>query len=79
MYQYFLQTIVLSIFYTWLYNNTGGSVLIAIIFHAVSNISAAIIPFWTTELGRWINFGLLVFVAVVILSIWGSRYLSKSV
>ena len=79
MYQYFLQTIVLSIFYTWLYNNTGGSVLIAIIFHAVSNISAAIIPFWTTELGRWIDFGLLVFVAVVILSIWGSRHLSKSV
>ena len=29
MVQYMLQTVVLSIFYTWLYNNTGGSVLIA--------------------------------------------------
>jgi len=65
MYQYFLQTIVLAILYTWLYNNTGGSVLIAVIFHAVANTSAAVVPFWTTELGRWINFGLLLLVAVI--------------
>ena len=78
MYQYFLQTIVLSIFYTWLHNNTGGSVLIAIIFHAVSNTSAAVIPFWTTELGRWIDFGILIVAAIVILSVWGRKRLSKS-
>lgn len=78
MYQYFLQTIVLSIFYTWLHNNTGGTVFIAIIFHAVSNISAAVIPFWTTDLGRWIDFGLLVLTAAVILLLWGSKRLSKS-
>ena len=78
MYQYFLQTIVLSIFYTWLYNNTGGSVLIAIIFHAVTNTSAAAVPFWTTELGRWINFGILVVAATAVLSLWGSKRLSKS-
>jgi len=77
MYQYFLQTIVLAIIYTWLHNNTGGSVFIAITFHAVSNISAAAIPFWTTELGRWVNFGLLVITAVIILSIWGNKQLSK--
>lgn len=78
MYQYFLQTIVLSIFYTWLYNNTGGSVLIAIIFHAVANTSAAVVPFWTTELGRWINFGILMVAATIVLSLWGSKRLSKS-
>ena len=78
MYQYFLQTIVLSIFYTWLYNNTGGSVLIVIIFHAVSNTSAAVVPFWTTELGRWVDFGLLVITAAVVLSIWGSKQLSRT-
>ena len=78
MYQYFLQTIVLSIFYTWLYNNTGGSVLIATLFHAVANTSAAVIPFWTTELGRWINFGILVVAAIIVLSLWGSKRLSKS-
>ena len=78
MYQYILQTIVLSIFYTWLYNNTSGSILIVILFHAVSNISAATVPFWTAELGRWVNFGLLVVAAVVVVSIWGGKKLSRS-
>jgi membrane protease YdiL (CAAX protease family) len=78
MYQYFLQTIVLSIFYTWLYNNTGGSVLIAIIFHAVSNTSAAVVPFWTIEVVRWVYFGILVIAAIVVLYFWGSQRLSKS-
>jgi membrane protease YdiL (CAAX protease family) len=78
MYQFFLQTIVLSIFYTWLYNNTGGSVLIAILFHAVSNITAAVVPFWTIDLGRWINFGILVVAALIVLSVWGSKELSNA-
>jgi membrane protease YdiL (CAAX protease family) len=77
MNQYFLQTIVLSILYTWLHNNTGGSVLIAALFHAVSNTAAAAIPFWTTNSGRWINFGILILVAVVIVSIWGHQRLFK--
>lgn len=77
MYQFFLQTIVLSILYTWLHNNTGSSILIAVIFHSISNASAAIIPFWTTNTGRLINFGILILCAVVIISIWGSKRLSK--
>ena len=78
MYQYFLQTIVLAILYTWLYNNTGGSVLVAALFHAVSNTSAAAIPFWTTELGRWVDFGLLLVTAGIVLAVWGTKRLSKS-
>jgi membrane protease YdiL (CAAX protease family) len=78
IYQYFLQTILLSFFYTWLYNNSGGSILIAAIFHAVSNISAAVVPFWTTDLGRWINFGILLFAAIVVLFLWGGKRLSKT-
>ncbi len=77
MYQYFLQTIVLAIFYTWLHNNTGGSVFIAILFHSVANTSAAVVPFWTIELGRWINFGILIVTAAVVIIIWGSKRLSK--
>ena len=78
MYQYFLQTIVLAIFYTWLHNNTGGSVFIAIIFHSVANISAAAVPFWTTDLGRWINFGILIVAAAIVITVSGSKQLSKS-
>ena len=77
MYQYFLQTIVLAIFYTWLHNNTGGSVFIAILFHAVTNTSAAVVPFWTTELGRWINFSLLIIASAIVIIIWSGKRLSK--
>ena len=77
MYQFFLQTIVLSFFYTWLHNNTDGSVLIAILFHAVTNTAAAAVPFWTIDLGRWINFGLLLFTAIVVLVYRGLKRVSK--
>ncbi|MCP5100853.1 MAG: CPBP family intramembrane metalloprotease, partial [Chloroflexi bacterium] len=56
IYQFVLQQMVLAIIYTWLFNNTGGSVLIATLFHTTANLSAAAVPFWTTELGRWLNF-----------------------
>lgn len=76
MYEFFLQTMVLAIFYTWLHNNTGGSVLIAALFHATANTAAAAIPFWTTDLGRWLDFGVLVVLAVMIVWHWGWRRLS---
>jgi membrane protease YdiL (CAAX protease family) len=76
MYQFFLQTLVLSIFYTWLHNNTAGSVLIAGLFHAVSNTAAAVIPFWVSNFGRWIDFGILVVMATIVIWRWGWKKLS---
>ncbi|NHJ85702.1 MAG: CPBP family intramembrane metalloprotease [Asgard group archaeon] len=35
-----------SVIYTWLYNNTNGSVLIAMLFHWTTNIGAAVFPYW---------------------------------
>ncbi len=68
--EFVLQTIVLAILYTWLHNNTGGSVLIAALFHASANTAGAAIPTWTTQLGRWVNFGLLLAVAGVVMLRW---------
>jgi hypothetical protein len=53
----------LAVLYTWLHNNTRGSVLIAALFHASANITWAVIPTRTTEVGRWVNFVFLVAVA----------------
>ena len=33
-----------SVLYGWLFNNTGGSVLIVVVFHAMSNISGVFSP-----------------------------------
>ncbi len=74
LYQFILQTMLLAVFYTWLHNNTGGSVLIATLFHASANTAAAAVPTWTTELGRWLNFGLLVVMAGIVVWRWGRQF-----
>ncbi len=70
MYQFLLQQMVLAILYTYLHNKTGGSVLIAALFHASMNTSAAAVPYWTTEIGRWIGFLVLLAFALVVVWRW---------
>ena len=67
IWQYLLQTIILSVIYTWLFLGTNGSILVAGIFHAMGNLTGAVIPYWVTESGRWISFGLLLATAILII------------
>jgi membrane protease YdiL (CAAX protease family) len=78
IYQFALQQVVLAVFYTWPNNNTRGTVIVAILFHTVGNIVGAAVPYWTTDLGRWINFAVLLVFAVAVVLIWGPRNLSRS-
>lgn len=41
---FFLNTIALSILFTWLFNQTGGSVVIAIVLHTAVNSWSWVIP-----------------------------------
>lgn len=66
IWQYLLQTIVLAVIYTWLFLGTNGSILVAGIFHAMGNITGALIPYWVTESGRWISFIQLLIIAVLV-------------
>lgn len=66
IWEYILQTIVLALIYTWIFLGTRGSVLVAGLFHAMGNITGAVIPYWATEAGRWVSFILLLVVAVAI-------------
>jgi len=78
VYQFILQQMVLAIFYTWLFNNTRGAVSVAVLFHTMGNIMGAAVPFWTTEEGRWIGFGVQVVFAITIILIWGPKHLNRS-
>lgn len=71
VWQFIIQSVLLAVLYTWLHNNTGGSVLVAALFHTVSNISGAVVPYWTSSEGRWLSFGLLLIVATVVALVWG--------
>ncbi len=57
--QFGLQNTLMAFYYTWLYNRSKGNLTLMIVFHAVANTTAAIFPYWQTDLGRWIGFGLL--------------------
>ena len=72
IWEFILQQMVLAILYTWLYNNTRGTLLVAILFHTIGNTSAALLPaYFGTEIGRWVNFSLLLITVVVIVAVWG--------
>lgn len=66
-------TILVSCFMTWLNNNTNGSMLTAILFHAVANLSGLIFPLHLTEFGLYYDLLLkMIFVAIVV-SIFGHK------
>lgn len=51
VWQFVLIVTIGAIPYTWFYNNTGGSVLAVALYHALMNLSAALVPFWITDPG----------------------------
>jgi len=67
------QTIVLTVLYTWLHNDTGGSILIAGLFHATGNLTGAVIPYWITSAGRWISFLFLLLPALCVVFVRFTR------
>jgi len=73
IWEFLAQTIVLSIIYTWLFNGTG-SVFVVILFHAIGNITGAVLPYWTTSLGRWISFLLSLIPALLIILLKSSNF-----
>lgn len=75
IWEYAAQTILLSILYTWLFQKSNGSVLIAGVFHATGNLAGAIFPYWVTQSGRWISFGLMV-IAVLVVLVWDRSWWS---
>jgi membrane protease YdiL (CAAX protease family) len=77
IWEYVLQTVVLTIIYTWLYLGTGGSVLVAGIFHAMGNLTGAVIPYWVTGSGRWVSFLLLLIPAALIVFLGFPRYKNR--
>lgn len=72
-------TLAQAIIYTWLYNNTGGSLLFVTLFHAMSNTVAFSLLKVMPDFGR--NYLLTVAVtagaAVVIVLVYGLRRLSR--
>ena len=46
--------LLLSILYTWVFNNAKGSILVAVLFHTIANTAAQMFPVPTDNLFYWI-------------------------
>ncbi len=77
-----LSTMLLSILYTWFHNNTGGSLMPALIFHTMTNVSPLIFPvsgFPTAEDNVDMFYPLILTLsfAIIVTSVWGPKRLIR--
>ena len=79
---YCVQVLAQTIVYTWLYNNTKGSLLLVTLFHAASNTAAFFLPLSNTVTNilsaQIIETLVWVFVGVVVVFIAGPARLSRT-
>lgn len=69
-----LWIIINSIFLTWIFNNTQGNILGAVLFHAMMN-STNILFWWCGS--AWLFYSVYVFAAILILIIFGPKHLVR--
>lgn len=65
IWQFMLQNTMLAFFYTWLYERNNGSLWLMIGLHAAANTASAMVPYWTTDIGRFTGFGLMIVVLAI--------------
>lgn len=80
---FMLKIMAEAVVYTWLYNNTGGSLLLITIFHAAGNTAGMFLPVATTVSGINLNIliiqiAFVIMVAIVVTLIEGSAQLSRT-
>jgi membrane protease YdiL (CAAX protease family) len=75
---FLVSTVAITVLYTWILNNTRGSVLLAYLFHAASNTWTQVIPIdHASALVGWIMIGFLVLLAVIVVIVYGAENLSR--
>jgi membrane protease YdiL (CAAX protease family) len=80
---FIVRIIAVAVIYTWIYNNTKGSLLLVTLFHAASNAAGVFLPISTTVSGEnmgafIIQVGLEIIAAVVVLTYAGAERFSRT-
>ena len=75
-----IQALALSVIYTWLYNSTNGSLLLAVLFHTATNapLTLVLLPLGVENwlLPFWLMAPLSVVAALVVVAVFGPSNLS---
>lgn len=75
---FLVSTVALTVIYTWMYNNTRGSVLMAYLFHASANTWSQVFSIdHANPTLRWVTTGLILAAAVIVVVAAGSENLSR--
>ena len=76
---FLIATIALSVFYSWIFNNTRGSVLLCALANAAANTWTDVLspPAADQLLSQWVYAALLVGVAALIAIVFGAARLSR--
>lgn len=76
---FLLSTLGITILYTWIYNNTRGSVLLAYLFHAAANTWTQVFSIdHANQMVNWILTVLMMLVAIVVVLATGPDNLSRT-
>ncbi|MDL1912505.1 CPBP family intramembrane metalloprotease [Chloroflexi bacterium CFX6] len=76
-----LAHLALAVLYTWLYNNTRGSLLLVVLFHATGNTAGALLPVQFAVAGgieKNMMIVLYILAAVVVAFVAGAKNLSRT-
>lgn len=73
-------TLALSVLFTWLHNNTGGSIWTAIFFHWVYTYAAQVMASGVTRspLYNWLEYLPFLLAALLVAAVWGPKTLARS-
>jgi len=77
LWAFMLSNIIISIGMTWLYNNTGGSLLVALLHHTMFNFSNYLFPALETQTGSMVYTILMIVGMIVMIRVWGSKRLVR--
>lgn len=72
-----LGTVTLRVIITWLYNNTGRSVFVAALYHAMINLTWQLFPINGSYYDPRVTGLIAAIVAIVVVITWGSRTLTR--
>jgi membrane protease YdiL (CAAX protease family) len=77
---FFISTIALSVILTWVYNSTGGSLLLVVLLHGTANLPLTLLlePLGSRAMVPFLFFvGLMVVAAIVVVVVAGPQHLSR--
>jgi len=69
--------ILISILLTWLYNNTGGSILVSLIFHNMFIMANVLFPALETQVGSLFYLIFIIAAVIAVVKIWGPKGLVR--